>query len=250
MADSSTTNLGLTLPEVDVSTTWPEAINANFETIDALMEDVTFQNVDGVTRVRIKNGSGQDWRPFEVMTAAGEVMAAVEPDGSINAYDGSQLRTASLLNGGALIASTGAVSFKSGAHLDTGAIDANITRAAAGRLKVGDGSGNARDLELRKLKRTAVSVSYGATPDFDMSLGELYSITLTGNAAATRSNPTAGHRVVVKVVQDATGGRTWSWPAEFLGGMNVGTDPNDISIQEFECFDGTNYEAVSMGVLR
>jgi hypothetical protein len=189
MADTTTTNLGLTKPEVGVSTTWPTSLNSNFDAVDALF-------------------------------SAGPVLK-VE-------------------NGG------------TGADTQADAANAILPTQTADAVLVSDGSDVSftRDVSLKTVRSDVASVTYSATPDFDMSAGTAFTLTLTGNAAATMSNPAEGQRVVTKIVQDATGGRTFSWPAEFLGGMEIGLDANAVSIQEWVCFDGANYEAVSMGVLR
>lgn len=206
----------------------------------------------GVSQAIIKAGDGQSTTALALFQdSSGATMSHIGPHGGFATYNPADGKLKNnLLYSAFLLASDLAIAFNSGDDLNSLSVDVEISRVSAGRLKIEDGSGNARDVEVRKIKRTAASVSYSATPDFDLSLGELFSITLTGDAAATRSNPMAGHRIVVKIAQDATGGRAFTWPAEFLGGMDVGTGANEVSIQEFECFDGTHYEAVSLGVLR
>ena len=65
MADSSTTKLSLTLPEVDVSTTWATSINNNFTTLDdsvlltntQTLENKTFTDCDATTQATGNNST-------------------------------------------------------------------------------------------------------------------------------------------------------------------------------------------------
>lgn len=65
MADSSTTKLSLTLPEVDVSTTWATSLNNNFETLDdavlltntQTLENKTFTDCDATTQATGNNST-------------------------------------------------------------------------------------------------------------------------------------------------------------------------------------------------
>lgn len=104
------------------------------------------------------------------------------------------------------------------------------------------------------LRQTAKNtVSYSSTPTFDLSLGSQQQITLTGDVSSSSiSNISAGQRVTFKIIQDATGGRAFTWPTEVLGGMTIdaATPANAVCIQEFECFDGTNLEACNVGAIR
>ena len=65
MADSSTTKLSLTLPEVDVSTSWPTSINNNFTTLDEsvlltntqILSNKTFTDCDATTQTTGDNST-------------------------------------------------------------------------------------------------------------------------------------------------------------------------------------------------
>jgi len=61
-----------------------------------------------------------------------------------------------------------------------------------------------------------VSVAYSATPTFDLSLGNVFAMTLTGAvtlATFASIDVAAGQEVTFILTQDATGGRTFAWPA-------------------------------------
>ena len=64
---------------------------------------------------------------------------------------------------------------------------------------------------------------------------------------ATLSNATAGQTLNFIICQDATGSRTFAWPANILGGMTIGSTASTCSAQSF-VFDGTNAYALSSGV--
>jgi len=64
-------------------------------------------------------------------------------------------------------------------------------------------------------------VSYSSTPNFDLSQGNVQKILLTGNVSSSSvSNPSAGFYLFV-IVQDATGGRTFTFPSSFRGTGSV-----------------------------
>lgn len=63
---------------------------------------------------------------------------------------------------------------------------------------------------------TPVTVTYAATTTIDVSLGNHFRITMTGNLTlATPTNPVDGQRILVELIQDATGGRTITLPSNF-----------------------------------
>src|SRR4029077_17414537 len=67
------------------------------------------------------------------------------------------------------------------------------------------------------------SLPFSATPAFDASKGSIQSITLRGNiTSSTFTNALTGQLVTMHICQDATGGRTFKWPANFHGGMTIG----------------------------
>lgn len=87
------------------------------------------------------------------------------------------------------------------------------------------------------------TVSFSATPVFDLSLGSTIKITLTGNVtSSTTSNlqSSAGQEVTFIVTQDATGGRTVVWPTNTAGVVPaICLDASSVSIVK-ALSDGTN----------
>jgi hypothetical protein len=99
-----------------------------------------------------------------------------------------------------------------------------------------------------QLASTVNTVAFSTTPSFDASLGNTQEITLTDNVtSSTLANASAGQQLEFIICQDATGGRTFTWPSNVKGAMTIGTASSTCSAQNF-IFDGTNAYALSPGV--
>ena len=88
------------------------------------------------------------------------------------------------------------------------------------------------------------TVGFSTTPTFT-GTGQIsiFDITLTGNV--TSSTLVAQQGIIVFIIrQDATGLRTFTWPANVFGGSVIGSAANQITTESFAC-DGTN--AYSIG---
>lgn len=66
----------------------------------------------------------------------------------------------------------------------------------------------------------------------------IFDVTLTGNVTASTLTGVKGMLIFI-LRQDATGSRTFAWPANVFGGTVIGSSANQITIQAF-AFDGTN----------
>ena len=96
--------------------------------------------------------------------------------------------------------------------------------------------------------KTANSATTGATT-LDFSTTNVFELTLTGNTTFTFSNPPANTRMYTATIitkQDATGGRTVTWPAskKFAGGTvpPITTTANAVDIWTVTTYDaGTSY---------
>ena len=75
----------------------------------------------------------------------------------------------------------------------------------------------------------------------------VFKITLTGNCTASSAAPLAGQTLTFLICQDATGGRTFTWPGNYHGTMTIGSTASKCSAQAF-AGNGTDYYAVSAGV--
>lgn len=82
-------------------------------------------------------------------------------------------------------------------------------------------------------------IPFASNPVFDATADSSFIITLTGNvASSTLVNHKRGQLVAFVIKQDATGGRTFVWPTNTRGGMDIGTGVNETSVQLF-ISDGT-----------
>lgn len=78
------------------------------------------------------------------------------------------------------------------------------------------------------------NVAFSANPVFDATQGTRFDLTLTGNvASSTLINTVDGEIVVFDLKQDATGGRTFTWPANVSGAFGIDPTANKRSIQAF-----------------
>ena len=62
-----------------------------------------------------------------------------------------------------------------------------------------------------KTVQTITAASDGATVTFDLSLGNVHTVTLGGNRTLALSNGSTGQVFIVRLLQDGTGSRTVTW---------------------------------------
>jgi hypothetical protein len=99
----------------------------------------------------------------------------------------------------------------------------------------------------------ANTASTGATT-IDLSSGNFFNLTLTGNVTFTYSNVPSGRMVAFTIVakQDATGGRTITWPSgtKWPGGVAppATTSANAIDIWSVMTYDGGTSYVSSLSV--
>ena len=117
----------------------------------------------------------------------------------------------------------------------------------AGPVSGGLGSVTARLMAPADLPPNAI-VSFSATPAFNGAVNDSFIMTLTGNVTApTFVGGVTGAIYTFILKQDGTGGRTFAWPANVIGGDVIDTTPNSRNVQQF-IFDGTNL--LSIGPMR
>jgi hypothetical protein len=260
MADSQTTNLALTKPQVGVSTTWATKTNENWDTLDALFPGGVLDSDNGGLPSQTGNdnsllttdGTDASWTSEVKVSVAGDLVATnagfIGQDGSSNAVVAISGNTSSP----AMSLASGKVIAWSSTTYAFDTKDVALSRNAAGILEINNGTpGTFRDIRYRRSCHTVVAVSYSATPTFNAASGSSFTITLTGNVtSSTLNNIVAGQTVTFKIVQDGTGGRSFVWPTNVLGGMTIDDTAAAINCQQFHCFDGTNLEAISLGSQR
>ena len=80
-----------------------------------------------------------------------------------------------------------------------------------------------------------VSVAYAPSVVFNCGTNNGFQITLTGNVtSSTFSGMAVGQEITLGILQDGSGGRTFTWPT---GVNNAGTPdptPNALSVQKFK----------------
>lgn len=84
--------------------------------------------------------------------------------------------------------------------------------------------GTTADLEKINLSHLLEpnTVAFSATPIFDLTDGQLHSLTLTGNVTSSTivndiDAVPIGAVIMLLLIQDATGGRSFAWPADVVG---------------------------------
>ncbi len=95
---------------------------------------------------------------------------------------------------------------------------------------------------------TILAVAFSATPTFDASVADTFTMTLTGNVtSSTITNPVAGKVIRFILTQDATGGWTFAFPADTVRRLTlVDTDVSAITVVSF-IYTGANWEEISTG---
>lgn len=93
------------------------------------------------------------------------------------------------------------------------------------------------------------TVTYSATPTFNLNLGGLQTITLTGDVSSSSvSNPISGLRYTFLICQDGSGSHAFVWPASFIAAMTIGTTASECNTQSFS-YNGTSYYADGPGAI-
>lgn len=90
-------------------------------------------------------------------------------------------------------------------------------------------------------------IPYSSTPIFAVSAqNQMFEITLSGNASAqplTFVGITPPSTIFFQITQNASGGNTFAWPANSVGGCTIGAAANQVTTQEF-VYNGINATAV------
>ena len=135
---------------------------------------------------------------------------------------------------------------KSGVNLQFKSIN-----AASGKVTITDDTGNNEvDIDLGQLIYFTEqdNGNSGTADTIDWTTGNKQKSTLTDNCTFTFTAPTGPCNILLRLVQDATGSRTVTWPAtvKWPGGTapTLTTTANAIDIVTFY-YDGTNYNGVA-----
>jgi hypothetical protein len=92
-----------------------------------------------------------------------------------------------------------------------------------------------------------ITVPFAANPIFDASKGLEFKLTLTGNVSSSSFiNGTLGPSIIAfRIVQDGTGGRTFTWPSNVRDGGVVNPAANARSVQLFAVDTDGSLDSIS-----
>lgn len=123
-----------------------------------------------------------------------------------------------------------------------GGLNVTLTAGDDGSVTI-DAAGGGGGSSISK-----VTTAFSSTPTFTPTAQFcIMQITLSGNVASSTFNAasiTANAFITLEIIQDATGGRTFVFPTNFLNAGGVGTSAAQTTIQQFY-WDGTNAYAVT-----